>query len=220
MEVRKNKSLYFFIGAVLLVFADQIVKFAVKGFMFCGINHYGMYPGQSIPVIGDILQFTFVENEGMAFGITFGAGKIFLSLFSVIASIVLVWYLNKLKDFSVWIRIGIMFILAGAVGNLVDRVFYGLIYGYAPLFYGRVVDFIIVDIPDVNFWNIHYTHFPVFNVADSCVTIGVIFLLLFHNKIPTLADIKNKNLAVNQTVNLETLPQNESGESDSDIRTE
>ena len=85
-----------------------------------------------------------------------------------------------------------MFILAGAVGNLVDRVFYGMIYGYAPIFWGRVVDFVQVDIPDINFWNIHYTHFPVFNVADSCVTVGVAFLLIFHNRIPSFAELKTK----------------------------
>ncbi len=192
MTKKDNSNFFIFLCSALLIIADQIIKFYVKGFNCCGFHTEGMFLGQSIPVIGDFIQITFVENEGMAFGISFGAGKIFLSLFSVIASGVLVWYLYKIRTFSIWVRLGVMFILAGAVGNLVDRVFYGMIYGYAPIFWGRVVDFVQVDIPDINFWNIHYTHFPVFNVADSCVTVGVAFLLIFHNRIPSFAELKTK----------------------------
>jgi len=189
---RNNKNFYFFLAAILLIAADQLIKFAIKGFPWSGSNHSGMMLGQSISVIGDTVQLTFVENEGMAFGITFGPAKIFLSLFSIFAGIALAWYLQKIKQFSAWVRLGIMFIFAGAVGNLIDRVFYGVIYNYAPIFYGRVVDFFQVDIPDINIWRIHYTHFPVFNLADSCVTVGVVFLLIFHKRIPTIKDITTK----------------------------
>jgi signal peptidase II len=71
-------------------------------------------------------------------------------------------------------------ILGGAVGNLIDRLFYGLLFGYAPLFHGRVVDFFDVDFFDVTIFGYHMSRWAVFNVADACVTIGVILLLLFH----------------------------------------
>jgi signal peptidase II len=77
-----------------------------------------------------------------------------------------------------------MLILAGAFGNFIDRMFYGVIYGNSPLFYGLVVDFIQVDIPDITFNSITYTHWPVFNIADSCVSIGMVFLLFFNKFIP------------------------------------
>ena len=129
------------------------------------------------------MQFTFTENEGMAMGITFGAGKIFLSIFSVIASVALSIYLIKLNAFSNWLKLGVALILAGAVGNLIDRVFYGLIFHYDKLFYGRVIDFIKVE------------YFPfIFNVADSCVSVGVAFLILFHKKIPTFAQLMNRDI--------------------------
>ena len=200
----KNKVNWFFIIAVLLVFLDQATKLAIRGFTFAGIEYDGLMIGQMISVIGDFLQITYVENEGMAFGISFGPAKIFLSLFSIFASIALAWYLSKLKKFSVWVQIGIMLIFAGAVGNLIDRVFYGIIFGYDAIFYGRVVDFIQVDIPDINFLGLNYTHWPVFNVADSCVTCGVVTLLIFHKKIPQFKQLINKNPVIEDTISCET----------------
>ncbi len=177
------------IVAALLIALDQATKIAVKGFSLFGIEHQGMYYAESISVIGDLLQITFIENPGMALGITFGSGKIFLSLFSIFAGIGLGYYLIKLEGFSRWVRIGIMLIFAGAMGNLIDRVFYGVFYGESALFYGKVVDFVQVDIPDIDFLGLSYTHWPVFNVADSCVSCGVVLLLLLHNKIPTFKQV-------------------------------
>ncbi len=185
---QSQRNTMFFVIAVLLVIFDQATKLAVKGFNLFGFKHEGMDYGQTIPVIGDLLQWTFIENPGMAFGIQFGWGKIFLSLFSIVASIALGYYLYKITFAHKGIRIGIMLIFAGAVGNLIDRVFYGVFYGTQPLFYGHVVDFIQVDIPDVEFMGLYYTHFPIFNIADSCVTCGVITLLLFHSKLPTIKE--------------------------------
>jgi signal peptidase II len=71
-------------------------------------------------------------------------------------------------------------ILGGAVGNLIDRVFYGVLFDYAPLFHGRVVDFFDVDFFDISIFGYHMSRWAVFNVADACVTVGVILLLLFH----------------------------------------
>jgi signal peptidase II len=186
---QKNENLIFFLFAFLLIVIDQVTKLAVKGFHMFGIDHKGLAFGDTIRLIGDFLQVTYVENEGMAFGISFGAWKLLLSLFSIIAGAALGYYLYKLNKYSAWVRLGVALILAGAVGNLVDRVFYGVLFGDAPLFYGRVVDFLLVDIPDINFLGLHYTHWPVFNVADSCVTLGVIVLLLFHNRIPSFEQV-------------------------------
>lgn len=189
MQNSKRTNILLFSGAFILILLDQASKLAIKGFDFLGMHHAGLHYGQLISVIGDFLQITYVENAGMALGITFGPAKIFLSLFSIVASVALGYYLLKLSGYNIWIRLGIMLIFAGAVGNLIDRVFYGVIYNEAPLFYGRVVDFVQVDIPDINFWILNYTHFPVFNVADSCVTCGVAVLVLFHKKIPTFKEL-------------------------------
>ena len=75
------------------------------------------------------------------------------------------------------------FILGGAVGNLIDRVFYGVFYHYAPLFYGRVVDFFDFDFFNISILGKSYDRWPVFNIADSAVTIGVLMLILFYRKV-------------------------------------
>lgn len=179
---KKSNINYFFILSIILILIDQATKLYFKGFNFLGINHVGLDYGAQVPVIGTFLQWTYIENAGMAFGIEFGWGKIFLSLFSILASLFLAFLLVKIKDSSLPIKLGFTLIFAGAVGNLIDRVFYGVIFGEAPLFYGRVVDFIQVDIPDIGF--LGWQYFPIFNIADSCVTVGVIFLILFHSKLP------------------------------------
>jgi signal peptidase II len=190
METKNKSSIIYYAIATLLIVADQVTKFLVKGFPFFGLNYKGMQLGESFEVIGDFVKFTFVENPGMAFGISFGWGKIFLSLFSVLASIVLAIIIKKISFAHTIIRIGSMLIFAGATGNLIDRCFYGVIFGENPLFYGYVVDFIEVNIPDVNVFGYHYTSWPVFNIADSCVFIGVILMMIFNAKIPSLQELK------------------------------
>ena len=196
------------LAAVLIIF-DQATKLYFKGFSFFGIEHHGIDYGAQIPVIGTFLQWTYIENAGMAFGIEFGWGKIFLSLFSIIAGVVLAIVINKLKNHSFWIQLGFTLIFAGAIGNLIDRVFYGLIFGDAPLFYGRVVDFIQVDIPDIGF--LGWEYFPIFNIADSCVTVGVCFLILFHSKLPEYRElfpkktIQEEQKNINEQENLENV---------------
>jgi len=173
--VRKLLSL-----SLLIVIIDQATKLAVKGFDVFGLHHQGMQPYESIPVLGDVLRWTYVENPGMAFGLNFGM-PVILSLFSIAAAIFLVYLLVKTdKDGITGLRIALALILGGAVGNLIDRAFYGLFYGYAPLFYGKVVDFVDVDLPDLNFLGKHLERFYVFNVADAAVSIGVVLLLFFY----------------------------------------
>jgi signal peptidase II len=188
----KKQTIIVFAIVLLLIIIDQVSKYLIYGHF--KVQHLGSQsyvvsnPDAEIKIIGDTVKFVYVENAGMAFGIQFGEFKIILSLFSIFASILLIWLIIKIKDSPIEIQIAFGFILAGAVGNLIDRVFYGVIFGYAQLFYGRVIDFIQVDIPDIHIGNlINYTHWPVFNVADSCVTIGVALLVIFNRKLPNFS---------------------------------
>ncbi len=166
---------------LLIVIADQITKFLIKGIEipFLGIAIQGMFLGQSKPVLGDFLRITFIENPGMAFGIEFG-GKIFLTLFSIAASIGILIYLYMMRNEKLLFRLSLAFILGGAIGNLIDRTFYGVLYGEGALFYGKVVDFIDVDFINISLGSFHLSRFWIFNVADSAVTIGVLIMFLFH----------------------------------------
>lgn len=164
------------LGVVLIVI-DQIVKYLVKT---------NMCLGEQIPVIGQWFRICFVENEGMAFGMKFGGaiGKYILTSFRIILSAVLIWWIASLyRKGSVvptGVLVGLMLIAAGAVGNVIDCLFYGLIWDYAPFMQGKVVDMLffplIRDGERVIFFS------PVFNVADSCVTVGAFYLILFQWK--------------------------------------
>lgn len=176
------KSLYLTFAVVLV---DQVTKLFVKGFSipFLGIDYDGMYLGQMIPVWGDFFRFTFVENPGMAFGYDPGSSfKLIISIFSLVASIGLVFYLFAIRNKSLSLRIAIALILGGAIGNLIDRTFYGVIFDYAPLFYGKVVDFFDFDFFNFTLFGRSYDRWPVFNIADAAVTIGVLILVLFYKK--------------------------------------
>jgi signal peptidase II len=176
------RVLYLTFGIVAL---DQVTKILVKGFTFpfLGIVWEGMYYGQTIPVIGDIVRLTYIENPGMAFGINFG-GRTFFAVFSIIACIGIFWYLYAIRKEPLRVRLPLALILGGALGNLIDRVFYGVLYGTAPLFHGSVVDFIDVIFFNITIFGYNLSRWPVFNVADSAVTIGVIVLIIFHRNPP------------------------------------
>ncbi len=174
-------------STLFIVIADQITKFFVKGGTIPILNIHvdGMYYGQSINVIGDFFKLTFVENPGLAFGIEVGdSSKLMLSLFTLLASIGIFYYLYKSRHQKLIVRISLAFILGGAIGNLIDRTFYGVFYGYAPIFYGRVVDFFNVDFFDFTIFGRTFDRWPIFNIADATVTIGVILLLIFHRTEP------------------------------------
>ncbi len=174
------RVLFVTFGIILL---DQITKLLVKGFSLplFEVYHQGMQLGQSIPVIGDFRRLTFVENPGMAFGIDIG-GRYFLTIFSLIASVGIFYYIYRVRNEAFIVRLTLAMILGGAIGNLIDRSLYGVIFGEAPLFYGRVVDFIDMDFFHINFLGIHMDRFAVFNVADASVSTGIILMLLFHKK--------------------------------------
>lgn len=168
-----------------VVLLDQATKLAVKGFSlpFLNIHHYGMFHGERIRVFGNFFQFTFVENPGMAFSIEVNpSAKLWISVFSVVASIGLAVYLYSVRRQSFSLRLSLALILGGAIGNLIDRVFYGVFYGYAPLFYGKVVDFLDFDFFNIDLFGRSYDRFPIFNIADTAVTVGVMLMLLFYKK--------------------------------------
>ncbi|MFH1051795.1 MAG: signal peptidase II [bacterium] len=192
MRIKKSTWLFYLVSFLLVAF-DQVTKIFIKGFSIFGFTKQGFQIGESYNLLGDFVKLTYVENAGMAFGISFGPAKIILSLFSVTATFFLAYYLHKAAGYSKYLKLGVAIILAGALGNLIDRVFYGVIYGEAPLFYGKVVDYMQIDIPDINIFGLYYTHWPVFNVADSCITIGVIILLLFNKHIPSFSQVFGKS---------------------------
>ena len=168
-----------FVVVSILVALDQLTKVLVKTSMMLGESH---------PLIGSVVQLTFVENPGMAFGISWGEGKRILTLLTIAIAGVLVWYLRQVSTAHWAPRLAVTLILAGACGNLIDRLLYGVLFDEGALFYGKVVDFIQVDIPDVTWFGDIHTHFPVFNIADSCVTVGVILLLFTGNKLPSTSN--------------------------------
>ncbi len=202
-----------------VIFADQLSKFYIKGISipFLNINFEGMYFGESIPVIGDFFRITFTENPGMAFGFDPGSDfKLFISVFSLIASIGLLIYLFTVRKKSLSLKIAIALILGGAIGNVIDRIFYGLIYDYAPLFYGKVVDFFDFDFINFSILGRSYDRWPIFNIADAAVSIGVLILLVFY-KHHESEDEKNREIpsssdpnsaAVNESSDNEPSPEN------------
>jgi len=165
----------------IVVVGDQAAKLFVKGASFpaLGISLSGVPYGSSRPLLGNFLRLTYIENPGMAFGIDIG-GKLFFSLFSIVASAAIVAYLYHARRESLGFRLSLAMILGGALGNLIDRVFYGVIFGDAPLFYGKVVDFLDMNFFDINILGYQLTRWPVFNIADASVTLGVLLLLFFH----------------------------------------
>jgi signal peptidase II len=168
-----------------VIFIDQLSKFYIKGIEipFLNISFTGMYIGESIRVIGNFFKITYIENPGMAFGFNPGSDfKLWISIFSLIASIGLLVYLYIVRTNTLSLRIALAMILGGAVGNLIDRAFYGIIYKYSPVFYGKVVDFLDFDFFNFAIFGRNYERWPIFNIADAAVTIGVMILLLFYRQ--------------------------------------
>ena len=179
--------------SVSIVIVDQITKLLVKGLSVppLGIHWEGMRYGTSIPVLGDFFRLTYIENAGMAFGIDVG-GKLFFSIVSIVASIAILVYLYRARHTLVAFRLSLALILGGALGNLIDRAFYGILFNGGALFSGRVVDFFDVDFFDITIGSYQLHRWPVFNIADACVSIGVILLLFVHRS----AEEKSREAAV------------------------
>ena len=184
------------IVAVLVV--DQVLKIWVKT---------NFYLGESVELL-PFFELRFVQNNGMAFGMELGS-KLMLTLFRIIVVGVLLWYIVRLcrrESVARGYVVTLAFIAAGALGNIIDCVFYGMIFnnpfpvdvaqfvpwgeGYATLFYGHVVDMLYFPLfsfvwPD---WmpliaGKTFSFFdPVFNVADAAISVGIVVLLLFYTK--------------------------------------
>jgi signal peptidase II len=170
---------------IVVIILDQVTKLYIKGISipFLNVDFVGMFQGESISVIGNFFRITFTENPGMAFGFDPGSNfKFWISLFSLIASIGLLIYLFIVRNKSLSLKIAIALILGGAIGNLIDRMFYGLLFDYAPLFYGKVVDFFDFDFFNFTILGRSYERWPIFNLADASVTIGVLILLFFYKQ--------------------------------------
>ena len=174
MKLSRGKRLL--ILGVVLVIVDQVIKYLVKT---------NMDLGQQIYVIGQWFRLCFVENEGMAFGMAFGGqvGKFLLSLFRIVLCGALIWWIHSLDKKGkapMGVLVGLTLITAGAFGNIIDCLFYGLIWDYAPFMFGRVVDMFYFPIIRSGERVIFFS--PVFNFADSCVTVGAFYLVLFQWK--------------------------------------
>lgn len=186
-ETRPTLGRLLSITAIIVVI-DQFTKVLIKGSPFFGIK--GLPYGSSRPLLDDIFRITYVENPGIAFGIQIPGMKIFFSIFSVVASIGIFIYIKRNRfRLPKWELIALAMIMGGAIGNLIDRCFYGVLYGEESLFYGHVVDFIDFGYKK-NWW-------PVFNVADSCVSIGVVLLtLMLLKKKPPVEQVNSPEIQV------------------------
>ena len=192
-----KKSIWIVLTTLVL---DQALKIWVK-------TH--MYLGQEYQVF-DWFYIHFTENNGMAFGMEFGGdwGKLGLSLFRIVFVVFMASFLLKLirKNADKVLIVSLSLVLAGAVGNIIDGTLYGILFsesyrelatflpeagGYSPLFFGKVVDMFYFPIfkgylPEwIPFWGGDYFVFfrPVFNIADSAISIGVTIMVIFQKKV-------------------------------------
>lgn len=194
IATKANIAIFIILGVLII---DQAIKIWVKT---------SMYWHENIR-IADWFYIYFTENVGMAFGMEL-FGKLFLTLFRIVAVAFIGWALYKIikKGMKAGFIVCISLILAGAIGNIIDSVFYGVLFnestpsqiatflpeggGYAPLFYGKVVDMFYFPIIDTNWpeWmpfvgGDHFIFFsPIFNFADAAISCGTIALLLFYTQ--------------------------------------
>lgn len=196
LKSKKISPWWFLFIFLLLLTADQALKFYIKT---------NFYIGQEMPLIGNWFKFLFIENPGMAFGFHFGDGwgKILLTLFRLIAIFLIFTFFIKAykKNEHPLLLMCLIMVLGGAAGNLIDSIFYGVIFsesdyfvvaqflpsegGYAPLFKGKVVDMFFFNV----YWPLwvpwvggNLIFPPIFNLADSYITTAVLMMIIFYKK--------------------------------------
>ena len=215
MNQPKNPSRYL-LFSVLLIAVDQLSKLLVYKYMEPGFS------GQ-ILLIGNWLKLHYVLNPGMAFGMQLGHeyGKLFLTLFRLLAMCAIGWYLIHLarSGASKGLLWALSMILAGAVGNVIDSTFYGVFLDNAPYgsptpwFHGQVIDMIFVDfwegfIPEwVPLWGGQYYSTPIFNIADSCIFLGVCSILIFQGHFYNLDEETHHTTTTDDSENLDITPE-------------
>lgn len=197
LMMNKLKKSLIIIGVVLLI--DQALKIWIKTNMMLG-QEYRIF---------DWFIIHFVENNGMAFGMELAGryGKMFLSIFRILAVFGIGWYLYRLakKDAPMGLILSVSLVLAGAIGNIIDSAFYGMIFdasygrvatflppdgGYAPFLHGKVVDMFYFPILRGTYpeWmpmvggNQFIFFRPVFNIADASITVGIFVILIFQKR--------------------------------------
>jgi signal peptidase II len=186
---------------ILVLLIDQLVKIEIKT---------SMTIGESITIFGNWFYIKFIENPGMAFGLDIPGkwGKPVLTIFRILAVIAIGWYLRELvkKQAKTGLILCVALIFAGAMGNILDSVFYGLLFnestyftvaqllpsdgGYGHLLHGRVVDMLYFPIIQGTYprwfpiWHGEDFVFfrPIFNIADSSISVGIVSILLFQKK--------------------------------------
>ena len=173
--VKRSKSrIWLVVGIVVgAVLIDQLIKLYIA-------THYAL--GESHEVFS-WFWLCYIENNGMAFGIEWFS-KLALTLFRLLAVGLLGWYVDTLlrkPETPVGYIATIAFIIAGALGNIIDCVFYGKLFGYAGWFYGRVVDMFYFPLIRNSAGEVIFFR-PVFNFADSCITCAITVILLFYLK--------------------------------------
>ena len=193
VKFRSSLALFVALGAIVI---DQVIKIAVK---------LNMYLHESFSVCGDWFYIYFTENRGMAFGMEIG-GKLFLTSFRLVAVTLLIYYLYRIvrnRTFPVGYVVSVALVFAGAMGNIIDSLFYGEIFthsfgrvaslvpfgeGYGDFMYGNVVDMFYFPLFSFDWpsWlpfigGEHFIFFsPIFNFADACISCSIVVIFLFY----------------------------------------
>ncbi len=174
-SIRRRKGQVWLVIAIVLgcLIIDQVIKLYIATHFALGESHE----------VTSWFWLCFVENNGMAFGIEWFS-KLALTLFRLLAVGLLGWYIHTLihkQEAKTGYIATIAFIIAGALGNIIDCVFYGKLFGYADWFYGKVVDMFYFPLIRNSAGEVLFFR-PVFNFADSCITCAVAAILLFYMK--------------------------------------
>ncbi|MBG8554539.1 lipoprotein signal peptidase [Hymenobacter guriensis] len=182
----------YYLVALLVIVIDQLSKWAVHRYMPLGV-------AGEIPMLGDWFKLHYTLNPGMAFGVELPPpyGKILLTSFRLVAVTGIAYYIYRLwkQRAPQGLLVCVAMILGGALGNVIDSIFYGILYNNAPFnaptpwFHGQVIDMLYVDIYEgflPTSWPLvggsHVSLWPIFNIADSAIFVGVALILLFQSR--------------------------------------